>query len=441
MSSELLSTEAGASRGGSPSRGTSRVGGRPPRRAHGPIDRWWVRTHRWAALSLGLLFLIEATTGAVLLYGNDLARATHPRYYHVTPSAAAMSMDDALRLVRAEHPELEPVGVQRYQGGLYLVRGDGNGRDQLDAFVDPGARKINAIAPELPRLIQFMVNIHDCGLTCKGLPGYQEWMSTPLPGLFGEKMTLSSYLLGALGVLLTFLAVSGAIVWWPGPRALVTGFVVRRGRGAYARDLDLHRVVGIVAVPFLLMWGLTGAAFFFQWPGQIYFALLPGQSYDRTSAATPGSGPVLSLDQARDTALAAHPGAEVTAFDISTPEQPGGTYGFRLRHGYDPYGYWNYAGSLYVGVDSHGGGLQDYAPERAGTPTSEWLWNSGFYYGLHFGSAVAPLPRLIWLVFGLSPVLLAVTGTTVWLTKSRSARNRRARRRATRTAARPSASP
>jgi uncharacterized iron-regulated membrane protein len=43
---------------------------------------------------------------------------------------------------------------------------------------------------------------------------------------------------------------------------------------------------------------------------------------------------------------------------------------------------------------------------------------------------VPAIPRVIWLLFGLSPVLLGITGTTVWLTKSRSNRNRRRRRKA-----------
>ena len=152
-----------------------------------------------------------------------------------------------------------------------------------------------------------MINIHDCALTCAGLPGYQAWLSTPLPSMFGADATLGYYLLGLLGVVLIFLSVSGAIIWWPGLRALASGFTVRRGRGNYVRDLDLHRVVGIVAVPFMLMWGATGAAFFFHWPEQIYYALVPGTACDDPAPPTPGAGPMLSFAQAQQIALAAHP--------------------------------------------------------------------------------------------------------------------------------------
>jgi uncharacterized iron-regulated membrane protein len=56
--------------------------------------------------------------------------------------------------------------------------------------------------------------------------------------------------------------------------------------------------------------------------------------------------------------------------------------------------------------------------------------DEGFYYGLHFGTLVPGPPRLVWLGFGLAPVLLGITGLTVWLTKSRSTRHRRRRARA-----------
>jgi uncharacterized iron-regulated membrane protein len=399
------------------------------RRTHGPINRWWIRLHRWASLTLGLLLVVEATSGAILLYGNDLARWLYPRHYQVTASAHPLSDVDALAMVRATHPELGAFGVQQYQG-IYLVRGGSpDGRAFTDAFVDPGTGRINAIGPEQPAPIGFLVNLHDAGLSGRGMPGYLPWLAVPLPTLFGARVTVGSFLLGVLGVLTVFLAVSGAIIWWPGLRTLASGFIVRRGRGPYARDLDLHRVVGIIAAPFLLLWGVTGAAFYFDWPSQVYFALTPGQAHADPAPLVPGRGPLLSLPQARAQALAAHPGARVIGLAEQHPENPGGTYGFRLADGFDPYRYWNFAGAAYVAVDSHGGGIQDWSPRQDGAPLTQRLWNEDVYDGLHFGTLVGPLPRLVWFGFGLTPLLLAWTGVAVWWTKSRGVRNRRRRLR------------
>lgn len=195
------------------------------------------------------------------------------------------------------------------------------------------------------------------------------------------------------------------------------------------RDLDLHRVVGIVAVPFLFMWAFTGAAFEFNWPEKLYAALLPGE-YTENPIPTSGTGPLISIEQAIAQAQAMHPDTRLTSIYLATPEEEGGSYGIGLSDGgYTPYGYSYGQDTVYVQVDSHGGGTIEY---RYGfsddTPLAQQLWDNGTYFGLHFGSIVPGWPRLIGLVFGLTPVLLAVTGVTIWLTKRRSRRNRRRRR-------------
>lgn len=48
-----------------------RVRGRSRRRrAHGRINKAWIWGHRWASLVLGLVLLVELSTGAVLLYAT-----------------------------------------------------------------------------------------------------------------------------------------------------------------------------------------------------------------------------------------------------------------------------------------------------------------------------------------------------------------------------------
>lgn len=403
--------------------------GRPVRRAHGPVGKWWIRVHRWASIVFGLWFVVQATSGAVLLYGFDIARSLHPERYTVTASATPMGPLESLRMVQALHPELGAAGVQTYEG-VHMVRGPGDSRDHVDAFVDPGTGRINGIGRELPGFVMFLLNLHDCALACEGMPGYLPWLATPLAAPFGEGATLGTWLLGALGTSVILLTVSGAVIWWPGRRALRTGFTVRRHKGRYARDLDLHRVVGIVAVPFLLIWGVTGAAFYYQWPQRAYFALLPGQADTAPARPQPGEGPPLSLERARDGVLASNPGAQLVGV---TPGS--GTYWFALRDGpgetgapFDPYRYSTFAGNHSVAVDDRGGGTVDRL--SGGGPFTERVWRDGTLYGLHFGTLVAPLPRALWLAFGLSPLVLGVTGFTVWQVKNRSARNRRRRRRA-----------
>lgn len=412
MSSSVLAPDTG------PSPSSRRRPSRR-RRPNGPVGRAWVLTHRWASLVLGLLLLVETTSGAVLLYQPEINELVHPERYTVTPSATPVNLLDALRSVQATYPELGVTSASIEDGGAYVISGDGDAA----AFVDPGTGSVT-LGEQSLWIMRLLVNIHECALTCDGYPAYQAWMNAPLD-LLSTGMTLGGFLLGTLGVVLLLLVVSGIVIWWPGIRGWISGFVVRRGRGPYVRDLDLHRVVGIAMVPFLFLWAFTGASFEFAWPEQVYFALLPGESTPEPTVE-PGTGPQIRFEDAMATAVAAHPRMHVSGLYESTPADPGGSYGVSLE---------NAAGTAegYVSVDSHGGGVGDYYPraDDASRPFTEQLWDDGTVYELHFGTIVGGWWRIVWLVCGLSPILLGITGVTIWLTKRRGRRTRRARTAAT----------
>lgn len=404
----------------------------PRRRRRGPrLKPWWIRTHRWASLALGLVLLVQVVTGSILLMQPEVMRWTNPGHYVSTPSADPLGATEALALVQRERPELDAVSVNLFRD-VWVVTGNGEDGNADAAFVDPGTGEINAVGPESPWIMRLLVNIHDCALACQGYPGYLAVMEAPIPGL-GE-MTVGAFVLGSLGVLLIFMCVSGAVIWWPTIRRFASGFRVRRGRGPYARNLDLHKLVGIIALPLLLMWAVSGANFEFQWIGKVYYAALPGADPGEPEPPDPGTGPQLSVELAQATALALHPDARVTGVYETTPAGDGGSYGFSLRQGFDAYKDSYFQGQIYVQVDSHGGGATDYP--KYGGPVTQQYWEN-WQNGLHFGSLVPWIPRLPGVVFGLAPVLLAITGITVWLTKRRSRRNRawRARLDAARTAA------
>jgi uncharacterized iron-regulated membrane protein len=100
-------------------------------------------------------------------------------------------------------------------------------------------------------------------------------------------------------VMLLFLAATGLVVWWPGIRRLARGFRVRRGQGTYAFNHDLHNVIGLAAIPFLVMWGFTGAHFELKQVSDLWYAVLPGQGADeREIESKPLPGRAVSMDQA-----------------------------------------------------------------------------------------------------------------------------------------------
>jgi len=107
----------------------------------------------------------------------------------------------------------------------------------------------------------FMDNLHLCGLSCEGYAGYLPFLEKPANILGNEALTVGGLILAVTAVLLLLLAATGLVVWWPGIKRMARGLRVRRRQGAYAFNYDLHNVVGLAAIPFLVMWGFTGANF------------------------------------------------------------------------------------------------------------------------------------------------------------------------------------
>jgi uncharacterized iron-regulated membrane protein len=398
--------------------------------SRGRKRRWrvkplWIRTHRWVSLVVGLMLIAECTSGAVVLFKQEIEDWIHPGRYQDTHSASPMSKIDALAMVQREHPEIGPHTVSEFSGAYIVTGGDGSW-NAPSAYVDPGARTINDIGHDT-WFTSFMINLHDCALACEGYPLYWSFMGKDVPWVGGEH-TVESFVLGGIAVLLLFLVISGLVIWWPAIREWAGAFRVRRGRGGYVRDLDLHKVVGVIALPFLFMWAYTGAAFFFHWTEQAYYAVLPGSPLPEEGVPEVGTGKLLTPAEAVAAAHELHPGMKVVSIYGADADAEGGQYYVNLDdpNRYDPYAHSYYGGDVYLTVDAHGGGVTEW-PYADGPPT-EKFWNNGVTYGLHFGSVVTWPWRLIWLAFGLTPILLAITGTTVWLVKRRSRRNRKAAR-------------
>lgn len=160
-------------------------------------------------------------------------------------------MIDALDIVAASDPGFEVYSVTSVHG-IYRVYGPAF---ETWVSVDPGTGEILGSSGDvngaLSTALEFLANLHDCWLSCENLPGQVAWFTAEVPGL--PAITWGALILGVSGLLLLFLALSGSWLWWPGIKRLATGFRVGRGKGRYARDVDLHRVLGMIALPFLLM--------------------------------------------------------------------------------------------------------------------------------------------------------------------------------------------
>jgi uncharacterized iron-regulated membrane protein len=403
------------------------------------IRRYFAAVHRWAVAVVGVFLLVQMSCGVPLLWGAELFHAENAGLYHHTDTGRTISVAEAVASVKAAHPNFVIQNVIPDRG-IYLVT---DATINMVYGVDSGSGRITGAGHYYAGFQGLMENIHVYGLSSPSYPGYVPFMGKTIPS-FGlqqlDGITYGSALVAILGLLLIFLALSGVYLWWPGIRKFATGFRVRIRKANYVRYRELHKVLGIVSVPFLLVWGLTGAAANVPAIEQAFIAVTGGNTspsqmrflngdFTSSRAGSP-TGKYIGVAAATKAALAAVPGV-IHDTTLPDPSDPTSAYSFEISEpSWDPYSHTILAGNGWVDVDAYNAKHVKVVWDGKDRATSNMLYEE-FLYPSHFGWYVNGWWRIIWGVFGIMPLVLTLTGIITWWIRAAKRRNRRARRQQT----------
>lgn len=193
-----------------------------------------VAIHRWTGLTIGLVLLLSAVTGAGMAFRPSLDPLVYPAQFHGETCTAPLPLDALVAAAKASHPK-GAVDYIRLRDGVSspaMVRfGD---KDTL--FVDRCTGKVTASQNRY-----------------QGVFGVLEWVHrlifVPNGGLIVGT--------GA-AVALVVLAGIGVYVWWPRkPRRFVQGWVIDRRLKGPMFTLGLHKTVGAWVVVILAVSAAT----------------------------------------------------------------------------------------------------------------------------------------------------------------------------------------
>jgi uncharacterized iron-regulated membrane protein len=230
-------------------------------------------------------------------------------------------------------------------------------------------------------------------------------------------------LLGVTGILLLLMVIGGVALWWPKfkPRAIMQALRITHG-GSWSRfNYSLHRTGGIFAAPVLATMAFSG--WYLNLPkmvtpivASVITVTPPGKP---ASAPAPAGTPLLGAAQAMRAAQALYPAALVTR--VSFPRKAGDPFEVRVRQ---PGEVRQGSGATRIWLDAHTGkrlGVRDPMDAPAGDTFLNWM------YPLHTGEAFGLPGRVFISVFGLVPLLFAVTGVLIWWKRRRGHRRHVAR--------------
>jgi uncharacterized iron-regulated membrane protein len=332
--------------------------------------------HRWLAVVLGIWVVVQCATGSVLVFGDQIDAWSRPGLFHHTsgdvgPQAA---VESARRLVPGARAA--SVATPQNQTGVYVVtmsfppppgmppflKGKPTSPQRL-VYVDPGTGAVNGVRDPSEGFVASTRNLHG-----------ELWLKDrTVLGVSGR------HVVGVLGIGVIVVLLTGAYVWlWPAARRWFRSLSVRRGN-ALRVNVDLHRGMGFLALPVLLLVCVTGLNFTFHDQfRKAWYAVTPGADQGVRSAVRPATSTVPSDGAAAlpvDAAVAEAgrtTGGRVQG--VSLPFGPTGSFVVRVSKGWDPAaGPRGRGGNLVVWVDQYSG-----AALRTGQPSDYNLAAQGF---------------------------------------------------------------
>ena len=347
-----------------------------------------LRIHRWVGLAVAILLTIQALSGVLLVFREELDGLLHPAIDRVHAPArfalqplvdAAANAVPGARLQKIELPD-----HVRRSAIATLRRPDGN-------------------------IVRVALDPTSGAVLRRG--GYAQW---PTEWLFHLHNNLFSEGAGKIvvaldGAMLVLLAGLGLAVWWPAGRLTRRAWRIDRGHGGVRLLRSVHRSLGAIAAPVLVLSATTGVMMLFS----SQLRTLAGAAPRPYVAVKASDQPLAPVDALAAAARKVHGTLELADLRFS-----GARSEVVVLYFADPASWRADATRQYTYDRRTGRELARYEPGRLDAKTTMFDW----LYSVHTGISGRLPGRLIIFAGGLSLLFLALTGPWLWFAGSRRRR-------------------
>jgi uncharacterized iron-regulated membrane protein len=379
---------------------------RSPRKVR--FRSWAFNIHLYAGITVGLILVAITLSGSAIVFRNAISFALHRIDPAATPPLrSAPSLQSIIDRTRSENPGFtvgEVDGLNR-DDGLRLIRLRRAGHDggDRDVFVDS---RTGAVVPGHPRLTDALEKLED-------------FHKNLLMGRRGRGIN------GLVALLFAAVVLTSPIVWWPGIERWARGLKIDLALSWKRVNYDLHNSVGILCLLFLSVMACT--AVLMATPDVLHLFDSPSSKHENhehhrhggnkegvshnsqvfeegkkhAAAMSNPSFTSPSIDRAirvlsEDESLAAW-----TLSSIRFPEGSG-PLSAELHRG---------TSSIAVDVDPLSGQIVD-----VGDPTGYGISIDAhnFVQAVHYGRVGGLTTQFLWVLLGLSPTVLGISGYLMW---------------------------
>lgn len=351
----------------------------------------WLVFHRWLGLTAGLLFAVMGLTGSLIVFRHAVDEQLNAGMLLSRQSGTPMSLEEIIAKTREASPapgKIANIFYPRVPNGVFTLHFRGSEKaakgDTIEVFVDPVTGETLGQRARETGLVALIYRLH----------------STVLAGETGRM------LLGGMSFLAFISLCSGIILWWSYIRkGIRIGLSIRPQLFLF----DLHKSLGAVFFPILLL--VLATSNYLTLPGLIKPAVklvsdetkLPVKlkSTVPESDATP-----IGADAAGRVAEQIMPGCRLMSIEL--PSKADDSYRVFVRQ-QGEVGEVRGVGRVWV---------DQYSGECLATRDwNKFTFADTFFriqLAIHTGDAFGPVGRWIFLVAGLIPMVLYVTGFIIW---------------------------
>lgn len=348
-----------------------------------------LKVHLWLAIILALPMVLIGISGSALLVQREILNHSHPS---ATGTGERKTIPELIAAAQKAAPPgavAKRVDLPASAGASASVRFTPKEEDkpELDIFLDPVSLNLLGSEDVVERgpILAFLITIH-------------AFLAMPPP--------IGLPFVGWNGVIMTFMGLSGLLLWWPRRGQWQGLFFPRKGARGVAFHLDLHRTVGIWGLLVLLAVSISGI--YLTFPQKIGpFIKNHFPAADVTTDPLPGYRRFtadVTPDQAVLSAQSAVRNAKAMAVELPG-ENPSYTVELEPQNvaPTDP--------RVIVVMDAKTGSI-DYIDDPRNYAATDQVLN--WQHNLHFGVGLGWVWMILVFLSGLMPLLFAITGLTVW---------------------------
>lgn len=201
------------------------------------IRRAFAQVHLWIGAAAAVYVVMISISGSAIVFRRELNKAAS-RQVFVAAVGARLSSEGLQQSAQRAYPGYEVYSVRFSENPRRPAEAIlGDGRMRISRFFNPyNGADLGDPQPVLIRVLGCLADLHDNLLAGR-------------TGRFAN---------GIGAALLTLLALTGIVIWWPGIRNWRRSLMVTRNSRFARFNWDLHSATGFWASAFVFIWGLSG---------------------------------------------------------------------------------------------------------------------------------------------------------------------------------------